>query len=522
MNYGYGEYDNEVRRNAIKNIDSDLLEVELFMLIENHLLRIIELTKPRDNLVIAIDGVTPLAKMFQQRSRRIKALEMKSEKDIKFDSNCITAGTDFMRRLDKFFVNFISKYAFLLPPNIFYSSHLVPGEGEIKILNIIRKGRINGNGAHIMYGLDADLIIHCLLSPLKYMYLIREDVDEVLNIEEMRLMLAKVMLSSSAERVDILEEETEKCKIRDYILDFALIVTLVGNDFIPPLSTFQAINDMYYSVSKLLAAYRVTDMQLVDKKGKINLKNLRAFFKNLHTLIRDNEHDPKHPSSANETPGDKEHNPKHPSSASETPGDEEHDPKHPSSANEMPRDSPHASTNPNYTPEEPTHHNTISEHTSHLERKSMCKRYIEGMQWTVFYYLSFHIDKFWYYNFNTSPTSKDLLECKIGKLNELTIASDEHFNLAEYLLIVLPNKDCIPKNLKKYFREFNKILPQTAEVPEDDIKDKLKERIKLIKEKDKIEPQKLVIIRRDPQKQERYQKIKDFQNRLGVKICMKK
>jgi 5'-3' exonuclease len=475
LNYGYGEYDNEARRNAIKNMDSDILEAEFFMTIENQLLRIINLVKPRENLVISVDGVTPLAKMFQQRSRRIKALETRSEKEIKFDPNCITAGTDFMGRLDKFITKFISKYAFILPPNIFYSSHLVPGEGEIKILNMIRKGRINGNGAHVMYGLDADLIIHSLLSPLKYMYLIRENVDEVLNIEEMKLMLAKIMLSSSTESFEIFEEE-EKCKIRDYILDFALIATLVGNDFIPPLYTFQKIDDMYYSVNKMLNAYRMTDLQLVEKDGSINLKNLKVFFENLHDLIKDKE-------------------------------------------SELADNSPDNSPD-NFEPKRKVNPKEKS------NRSSLCKRYIEGMQWTISYYLSFHVDRFWYYNFNISPTSRDFIECKIdtsiNTLSSLLTPQEEYFNVSEYLLIVLPDRNCIPKNLRKYFREFNKILPQTAEVPEEDIREALKKKIALINEKDRIDPQRLVIIRRDPQKQKEYQRIRDFQNRIGVKICMKK
>lgn len=70
---------------------------------------------------MAIDGVAPRAKMNQQRGRRFRsakeAEKMEAEalkkgeqlpKEARFDSNCITPGTEFMARLHeqlKYFVN---------------------------------------------------------------------------------------------------------------------------------------------------------------------------------------------------------------------------------------------------------------------------------------------------------------------------------------------------------------------------------------------------------------------------------
>ena len=78
----------------------------VYNLIENY----IQIIKPTDTIYIAFDGVAPVAKMEQQRSRRFKSsFEKKILKHIKpsdnntlWDKTCITPGTDFMEKLNKY------------------------------------------------------------------------------------------------------------------------------------------------------------------------------------------------------------------------------------------------------------------------------------------------------------------------------------------------------------------------------------------------------------------------------------
>ena len=63
---------------------------------------IIKTINPDKNIIIAFDGVPPLAKLNQQKNRRYKTIYQSQlfNKEIKWDTNCITPGTIFMDKLN--------------------------------------------------------------------------------------------------------------------------------------------------------------------------------------------------------------------------------------------------------------------------------------------------------------------------------------------------------------------------------------------------------------------------------------
>lgn len=184
-------------------------------------------------LIVAVDGVIPAAKQLQQRQRRFRSKDQEGPVAYPFDRNAISPGTNFMVKLDHALRSFFENEKLRLPPKLFYSSHLVPGEGEHKIMELYRTQDL-GTGNHAIYGLDADLILLTMLSPLQNIYLVRESVDSVLDIEELKRYVNQRLQTPQA------------------IQDFVFLTMFLGNDFVPAqpsmryLATgFEALLDLY-------------------------------------------------------------------------------------------------------------------------------------------------------------------------------------------------------------------------------------------------------------------------------------
>ncbi|CAE6409322.1 unnamed protein product [Rhizoctonia solani] len=184
-------------------------ETEEDMMVEvfNYTDRVVSMARPRKLLYMAIDGVAPRAKMNQQRSRRFRAAQEAKEKEeerkeaIKmfealghsvseettkkpWDSNAITPGTPFMDLLAQSLRYWVVQKQNSDPGwknlQVIISDASVPGEGEHKIMDFIRRQRVNPghdpNTRHVIYGLDADLIMLALATHEPHFRVLREDV----------------------------------------------------------------------------------------------------------------------------------------------------------------------------------------------------------------------------------------------------------------------------------------------------------------------------------------------------------
>lgn len=237
--------------------------------------RIVDGTAPRSSVFVAVDGLPPFSKMAQQRCRRymsewktsnaarnqkISVDDEKAEKHAnEWDSNCVTPGTQFMTKL----VEGLSRTAAHLRTSrgidVVVSDSRVPGEGEQKITKRLRDmkttGRDDGgendtdNGGRqrvLVYGLDADLLLLtaiCCRPGLDIRVLRPADgVDDA----------GSYFLVDVDAVCDVIHTKMKGPSRHVSVLEYTVICSLLGNDFIPGLACLPVSDD---SFSTLTAAY---------------------------------------------------------------------------------------------------------------------------------------------------------------------------------------------------------------------------------------------------------------------------
>ena len=177
----------------------------------------IELFRPTTKVMIAFDGVAPVAKLNQQRERRYKSwfttvvektITRKNEalnhnaavvadaattttttSEIKsWNTSAITPGTRFMKKLNIRMLDYCNEKRREIGATVeyIYSGSDIPGEGEHKIFEYIRSdAAYHKSATTLIYGLDADLIMLCLnhLHISHNIYLYRDTPDFIQSLD---------------------------------------------------------------------------------------------------------------------------------------------------------------------------------------------------------------------------------------------------------------------------------------------------------------------------------------------------
>ena len=308
--------------------DNDKLEYKMIKSIIVYLNKIIDYVNPIKGVYLAIDGVAPVAKIKQQRSRRFKSVADKhmwdkiKTKHLKpltnhWNNNAITPGTVFMEKLH----GELLLWAKQVNRHIIYSSCWVPAEGEHKLLQFIRTNQSESkNHSYVIYGLDADLIFLALSTKSDQIYLLREANEinnkkskDVLNYVSIKIMrqcivssMEKYLMKSVNGPLNTNKTVnptfnfygfTELDKIR-VVNDFIFMCYFLGNDFLPHIPSL----DIHQSgVEYLIIAWADTMNEITLEKNqieylldtnKVNLKFLTSFIAKLslneEAILRDN------------------------------------------------------------------------------------------------------------------------------------------------------------------------------------------------------------------------------------------
>lgn len=228
--------------------------------------RIMGIIKPDRTICLCVDGVAPAAKISQQRVRRYAGANSKltvPKAETGFSSTFITPGTEFMVMVDKLLLKWVSmnksKYRKI---RHIYSSHMLPGEGEHKIFQIIDRYNIGSPADnYAIEGLDSDLVSLTILRP-QHFFLIRMERKEFIDMNGFKEYVISTM---------------KKDFSRELILkDFVLILYIVGNDFLP---RFLFVDDVGNTLNLMMECYaNFVKIPLTTSNNTIQWTSLNSFF----------------------------------------------------------------------------------------------------------------------------------------------------------------------------------------------------------------------------------------------------
>ena len=408
---------NSIIYDCVYNIDFDnLKEDTVETIISRVCMKIdeyIRIINPNNILFIAFDGVAPVAKLEQQRTRRYKSnyqnnisnMIFKKNKQDNWNTSAITPGTIFMNRLNNTIQNRYNNPSEYNLNKIILSLSNEYGEGEHKIFQYIRDNeKENKDKCTIVYGLDADLIMLSInhLPVCNNIYLFRETPAFIKSInielepnETYILDIPKLAETITLDMNNGKELTTIQRKNRLY--DYIFMCFFLGNDFMPH---FPSINIRTGGIDKMMNAYSATigcseNDNLTDGKTIYwkNVKKLVLFLADKEeeyikheTLLRNKRELHKLPNNTVEDKWKQFEN------------------------------------KPTYSRETEKYINVFNKdwqfryykslfnlHIDDVRKQQICINYLQGLEWTMKYYTSGCPDWRWCYNYNYPPLLTDLI-----------------------------------------------------------------------------------------------------------------
>lgn len=273
--YKYGNHKQiQSKIHPEKELPPQVMKKRLFYQIGKIIDTLMTTCQPRKRVLVMVDGPASKSKRAQQRSRRYRSVQ---DTEKKFDTNAISPGTEFMDHMSKYLDYYIRHNITNNPlwrnVEVILSNEKVPGEGEHKLINFIRRYGTNQE-SYAFYGLDADLIMLTLSiqnrlpswpKPAPF-YIVREDLNDIPG--------TLITIDISMFREWLIQELTWglECTREGVIDDFIFICFLLGNDFLPHSPSIDLLDggiELLFS-SYSLACEKENCHLIID--GQINKK----------------------------------------------------------------------------------------------------------------------------------------------------------------------------------------------------------------------------------------------------------
>jgi 5'-3' exonuclease len=395
----------------------------------------IDTVRPSNTVYIAFDGVAPLAKMNQQKTRRYRSVFMEKHQIVSkaaFNSCLITPGTEFMEFLSEYTATHFAKKT-----HVIVSAANKPGEGEHKLFQHIRDNKESHKDQNtVIYGLDADLLMLSIFHhEFTNLYVYREAPEFAKSLNADLENGEAYLLDITALCKSVCSEMGCRHNHLRRVYDYAFLCFMLGNDFLPHLP---ALNIRTNGIFTLLDAYKDTlgnsaNTYIIGDGGAIQWAN---FKKVVHLLSRQEE-------TLMQTEYKKRGEIRFSTSYS-TEAEKE------SVFNNTPllyRQTEHY-INPQERGWAQRYYKALF-HTTHSV-DAICTNYLEGLEWVYKYYTDSCVDWRWKYDYHYQPLLADLTNA-IPKqetsffANKKTILTPFHPKTQlcyvlppEYLDVVLP------------------------------------------------------------------------------------
>lgn len=462
-------------------------ESQIFENIGTYINFLFHLIRPRKVFFLSVDGVAPRSKMNQQRSRRFKSAKEAIEKetrakqmgetlptDPRFDSNCITPGTEFMAKLHSYMIRFLSDKIQNCPEwsevEIIYSGYDVPGEGEHKIMDYIRMFKTSDSfepdTRHCIYGLDADLINLGLSTHEPYFSVLREEVSFSKNkqrhCDPLRTNFQFLHLSLLREYIyyefeELKDKMTFEFDLEKIIDDWILVNFLIGNDFLPHVPKFhinkrgiQYLYEAYKSVLPKLDGY-------LNDNGKLVIGRYKKFLTQLSeydlSLFNEKNFDLKILDQANEiTFGsgvDFGEDFDFKNTLSEKDSEDYLDDSSCSLSDDNDEDHPDPIFIDEFTQNKNDYYFTKFKCQNLSEIETISMEYLRGIQWVLHYYFDGCVSWTWFYPYHYAPYVTDM--AKLNTDIKFSFELGIPFPPLVQLLAVLPqaSKELLPQAFQK-------------------------------------------------------------------------
>jgi 5'-3' exonuclease len=385
-----------------KNVPNrDQIENILISKVIVNIKKYIDYIQPTNLIYIAFDGVAPLAKMSQQRTRRYKSLftsELEEKRQI-WNTVAITPGTLFSKKLSMAINNeFFNKSHEYGVNKILVSCADQVGEGEHKLFQYIRENpQLDDEIA--VYGLDSDLIMLSIFHQMfcKNIHIFREAPEFIKSIRSIPTTSEKILFLNISEFSICIFEEMGENHPKTCIYDYIFLCFFLGNDFLPH---FPALNIRTHGIQILLETYK-----LCANENKhfslINTETNQILWDNVKILLAELAKNEKN-YIINELEERRKWDKKY-----------------------WPEDTPEEKANilqnipviyrehekyidPNIPKWENRYYRALFD--KHIDTTQISQNYLEGLEWVFKYYTKGCPDWRWKYNYHYPPLLTDLLK----------------------------------------------------------------------------------------------------------------